>query len=237
MLSLYTFASPPGPCGYLPDRNWSLRYEIVASMTAEEYGERLDAGWRRFGHALFRPECPSCVACRSLRVDVARFRPNQSQKRAWKANLGTVTLTVGEPEVTAEKLELYDRFHAFQVDFKGWPERGPKDAADYADSYVTNPFPSEEWCYRVDGRLVGVGYVDAVPRGLSAIYFFYDPDERSRSLGVFNVQSVIASARQRGMPFAYLGYHVPGCRSLEYKATYRPHELRDADGNWHESVD
>ena len=72
-------------------------------------------------------------------------------------------------------------------DEKGWPDHGPKDPADYADSFVDNPFPTEEWCYYLGDRLVGVGYVDVLPDGLSAIYFFYDPDERDRSLGTFNV--------------------------------------------------
>ena len=51
----------------------SLRYEVVGALTPAEYADRLLAGWRRFGHSLFRPDCPACTACRSLRVDVARL--------------------------------------------------------------------------------------------------------------------------------------------------------------------
>ena len=68
----------------------------------------------------------------------------------------------------------------------------------------------------VDNKLVGVGYVDHLPSvtapqsshripldvvsarasysiagGLSAIYFFYDPEERDRSLGTWNVLCLI----------------------------------------------
>jgi arginine-tRNA-protein transferase len=76
-----------------------------------------------------------------------------------------------------------------------------------------------------------VGYVDALPGALSAIYFYYDPDERRRSLGTFNVLSVLAAAAARGVPYVYLGYYVPGCRSLEYKARFRPYELLEG-GTW-----
>jgi arginine-tRNA-protein transferase len=69
---------------------------------------------------------------------------------------------------------------------------------------------------------------------LSAIYFFYDPDERHRSLGTFNVLNIIESAKQRGIPHVYLGYYVAGCGSMEYKATFRPNQVLGADSEWHD---
>ena len=38
--------------------------------------------------------------------------------------------------------------------------------------------------------------------------------------------------RRRGLPHVYLGYYVAGCRSLAYKAHYRPHEILALDGRW-----
>ncbi|HEX4607832.1 MAG TPA: arginyltransferase, partial [Urbifossiella sp.] len=146
MVSLLTFTAPPNPCGYLPDRRASLEYEVVAEATAAEYLGRMKLGWRRFGHQFFRPACRTCSACRSLRVPVAAFHPDRSQRRAAAANAGT-RLEIGGPAVTAEKLDLYDKFHAFQAGHKGWPDHGPKDAIDYAESFAENPFPTEEWCY------------------------------------------------------------------------------------------
>src|SRR5262245_21950065 len=232
MESLFRFTAPPSPCGYLPDRDWRMEYEIVGRLTPAEYMRRMREGWRRFGHTLFRPRCPGCTACRSLRVVVDRFRPSRSQRRCRQANEGEVELAIGRPRVTGEMLDLYDRYHAFQAEAKGWPEHGPKDAADYRESFVDNPFPVQEWCYRLHGRLVAVGYVDDLPDGLSAIYCYYDPDERGRSLGVWNVLSIIAEAARRKLPHAYLGYCVEGCRSLEYKANYAPNQVLGPDGRW-----
>lgn len=231
MIPLYTFDSPPGPCSYLPGRAASFRNELVRTLTPAEYQVRLLAGWRRFGHVLFRPICRSCRACQSLRVPVAAFRPDRSQRRAVAAN-ADLELTIGEPSVTDEKLDLYDRFHSAQSERVGWTDHGPKDPAEYAASFTHNPLPAEEWQYRLGGGLVGVGYVDVVPAGLSAIYFFHDPDEHKRSLGTFNVLSVIRSAAERGMPHVYLGYYVEGCRSLAYKARFRPNEVVGPDGGW-----
>ncbi|HVL15327.1 MAG TPA: arginyltransferase [Gemmata sp.] len=232
MESLLVYTAPPGPCGYLPDRTSRLTYELVAGLSAREYQERLHAGWRRFGYSLFRPACPHCRACLSLRVPVTTFRPDRSQRRALAANDGEVTLSVGEPAATRANLDLYDRFHRFQQAHKGWPDHGPGDAAGYADAFVDNPIPTQEWSYRLGEKLVGVGYVDRVPDGLSAIYYFHDPAERARSLGTYNVLSIIRLAREWELPYVYLGYFVAGCRSLEYKARFRPNEVLGPDGEW-----
>lgn len=232
MFSLVTYTTPPHKCTYRPDETASLRYDIVGGLTAEEYQIKLMEGWRRFGHSLFRPECPACRKCVSLRIPVDEFRPDRSQRRAWAANERDVRLVVGVPAVTREKLDLYDRFHLAQTLKVGWPLHAPKDAGDYIESFVENPFASEEWCYFLGDRLVGVGYVDRLPLGLSAIYFFHDPAEHRRSLGTFNVLRTIREAATANLPHVYLGFYVAGCRSLEYKTRFRPNEALQPDGSW-----
>ncbi|HVK12440.1 MAG TPA: arginyltransferase [Gemmataceae bacterium] len=231
MISLHQFTTSPSECSYLPDRKASMRYEIVLQASAEDYEERLLSGWRKFGRAVFRPVCKRCRACQSVRVPTATFHPDRSQRRARKAN-PDVEVVVAEPSVTEEKLALYDSFHEYQSAAVGWTEHGPKNPAEYHQSFVDNPFPTEEWQYRLAGRLIGVGYVDVVSAGLSAIYFYYDPAERDRSLGTYNVLRVIESAAARGLPHVYLGYYVAGCRSLEYKARFQPNEVLGPDGEW-----
>ena len=90
----------------------------------------------------------------------------------------------------------------------------------------------EEWTYYVGNRLIAVAYVDAWPQALSAIYCYYDPTEGARSLGTFNILSLLASARERGLPHVYLGTYVAGCRSLEYKRRFRPNEVLRPNGTW-----
>ena len=235
MRSLMRFLAPPGPCSYLPHETWRLEYEVAADLTREDYSERLLSGWRRFGATMFRPRCRTCSACRSLRVPVPHFRPDRSQRRVRKANESLVRLKVGEPSFSAEKLALYDRYHAHQARAKGWALHAARDVEGYANSFLENPFPTQEWCYYLGDRLVGVGYVDDLAVGLSAIYFFHDPDDRQLSLGTWNVLSILAKAASVSLPYVYLGYFVAGCRSMEYKARFRPHELFGVDGIWRSS--
>jgi arginine-tRNA-protein transferase len=232
METLFQFVAPPSQCGYLPDQTWRLHYQLVSELSAAEYQEFMRRGGRRFGRTLFRPRCPHCQACWSLRVLVDRFRPDRSQRRARKLNEGTVRLTIARPSVTPAKLALYDRYHAFQSETKAWPVHPAKDARSYAESFVDNPFPTQEWTYHLGSRLVGVGYVDDLPQALSAIYFFYDPSERHRSLGTWNVLGIIAEAARRGLPHVYLGYYVAGCASMEYKARFGPNQVLGPDGKW-----
>ncbi len=228
MESAIAFITNPARCEYLPDRLSQLRYELAPGLQAMEYLTRLEAGWRRFGPVMFRPECPSCARCQSLRVPVATFRANESQRRAWRKNEGTVTVRLGSPATSRDRLELWAKFHQHGHRTKGWPAETGTDPG----IMLHNPFPTEEWTYYVEDRLVGVGYVDALPGALSAIDFYWDPDERARSLGTFHVLSIIAAAGQRNLAHVYLGYYVEACRSLEYKARFRPTEVLRGAGQW-----
>jgi arginyl-tRNA--protein-N-Asp/Glu arginylyltransferase len=235
MESLFSFVAPPSRCSYLPREIWSLEYEQFLAITPAEYVQRLGEGWRRFGSTLFRPRCSSCNACRSLRVLVDKFEPDRSQRRNRNRNAREIQLRIGPPKVAREKLDLYDRYHAFQAEHKGWPEHPAKDEPSYVESFVDNPFSTKEYCYYFEGRLVGVGYVDDLPGAMSAIYFFYEPQERHRGLGSWHILSLLDQAAARSIPHVYLGYYVADCPSMAYKSRFRPHELLSAAGAWHKS--
>jgi arginine-tRNA-protein transferase len=216
-----TFVSGPSACAYLPDRSARTRYELAFDLTAPEFFHALQAGWRRFGPVMFKPECPSCSMCQSLRVPVAEFRPTASQRRAWNRNRRDVALQITEPTTSEDRIDLFRRFHGHGARTKQWPARDTSDLR----LFISNPFATEEWDYYVGDRLVGVGYVDVLPAALSAIYFCHDPEEHRRGLGTFNILTLIEAARARGLAHFYLGYYVEGCRSLEYKARFTPNEI------------
>ncbi len=226
------FVDRPSRCGYLPDRDWRLEYQVALELDAGEYAERLLRGWRHFGRALFRPRCHGCDACRPIRVDVARFRPDRSQRRARKANQADLRLEVAEPAAGPAQLDLYRRYHAHQAGAKQWPSRRHEGLDEYRETFVDNPFPVQEWRYHLGDALVGVGYVDWLPVGPSAIAFLHDPDHRDRSLGTYNVLALIDHARAAGLPHVYLGYYIAGCASMAYKARFAPNQTLDAGGRW-----
>jgi leucyl-tRNA---protein transferase len=231
METIVRWTGPTGPCHYLSDHMSVTEYVRVATLRPDEYMEFLLDGWRRFGHTLFRQQCFGPGACRSLRVDVPGFRPDRSQRRTRQTNLGAVHLRIGNSVVTPEKLALLDRFHAERSEKRGWTH-DLGDADEYAQTFLSNPFPTQEWCYYLGEALVGVGYVDELPEGLSAIYFVRDPTYGGRSLGTWNVLNLLDRASDLNLPHLYLGYHAEGCPSLQYKARFRPNQTLDLDGVW-----
>jgi len=228
----YSYTANPSQCGYLPSETWQLKYALVRELTADKYWHLINSGWRRFGHVLFRPACPACTACQPIRVLTQEYQPNRSQRRLIKANESTVELKIGAPNLNDEKLTLYMRHHHDHSESKGWPRPSMIGGVEHISSIIDGPFPVEEWCYYIDGKLVSVAYMDALKDGLSGIYFFYDPDYKDKQLGTWILITMITVCAQRGLPYAYLGYFVKGCRSMEYKGHYKPSEILYPDGTW-----
>lgn len=223
------FSSNLSTCPYLRDRPCQMVMRTVEAASAREHGALLEAGVRHFGRLYFRPSCPGCEECVSIRVPVARFRPSKSQRRVLARN-ADLDLEVGDPRVDEERLDLFRRFHADREARRGWKPVGA-DGDAYEQMLVTGPARVHEFRYRLGGRLVAVGYADESAGALSSIYGFWDPEHRRRSLGTFDVLSEIQTARTLGLEHLYLGYCVAGCMSLEYKRSFRPFELL-AGGRW-----
>lgn len=220
-------------CSYLPEQRSLTRYRIVEGCTPETYQRMLERGWRRFGPLFFRPMCVACQECRSLRVEVDSFEPNRSMRRTLKRN-EDLRVIVQQPTVTREHMQLYDRYHADMAGRKGWTLR-QSDPIDYLLTFVEGHRTfGHEMLFFVERRLVLVTLVDILPRAISAVYTYYDPDERQRSLGVYSILRQIELARSRQVPYLYLGYRVEGNASMRYKARYRPHQLLEGRPEFNE---
>ena len=80
--NLRLFQSAPHPCGYWPDREArDLVLDPRDPRLPELYPMALRWGFRRSGDIVYRPSCNGCRACVPVRVPVADFAPNRSQRR------------------------------------------------------------------------------------------------------------------------------------------------------------
>lgn len=227
-MSLPLLRGEDHPCPYLPNRTASALYWLGGAPTPTKYQDLMDAGFRRSGDVVYRPACRGCSACVPLRVPVARFVPSRSQRRALRRNTD-VEMTVSEPRLDDERFELFLRYQDSQHDGTMITSR-----AGYEHFLVAGFAGAVEMSYRVAGRLVGVGIVDMTDRALSSVYFYFDPNERRRSLGVYSILQEIELCRSRSLSHWYAGFYVADCRKMTYKADYRPHEFLHADGVWRE---
>ena len=225
-MDLVRFTTPPRPCSYLDYETAALEYRVPMLLDESNFSELLRRGWRRFGQYVFRPQCPACSKCRSIRVPLATFRPTKSQRKALARN-EHVEVFVGPPNVTDEHIELYNAYHEDMTSRRGWP-RNRTSEGDYYQSYIGGHFDFAcEFQYRSEGRLIGVSLVDVVACGTSSVYFYHAPEWRSLSPGTFSILQEIEYARSLNLPHLYLGYWIQENVSMDYKANFRPHELLD----------
>lgn len=224
VLDLYRAVEPERECSYLPLETAALEYRIAQELSGEQFAQLLRRGWRRFGNYLFRPQCPACRKCRSLRVVVNQFRPSKSERRTIRRN-DDVEVLVMEPQVTDRHVELYNAWHEDMTQRRGWVP-SVTTPEDYANTFIGWGYDfAREFQYRRDGRLIGVGLVDETPAGLSSIYFYHDPAWRSLGPGTFSALCELHYARQLNLPHLYMGYWISECPSVAYKSRFEPHEI------------
>ena len=219
-------------CPYLPGQVARLPLRMPSRpLTPDELDTRLELGERRSGRMVYRTQCPSCSACEPLRVSVPRFTPTPSQRRTWRRNTESVRIEVGTPDLSEERLALYNRHKQERGLARSDEPLGP---IGYRAWLVDSCVDSRELRYYVGDKLVGVSILDVGRTSASSVYHYFDPDEGRRSLGVYSVLREIAWCAEAGIDWYYLGLYVRDCTHLAYKASYNPHQRRIA-GVWTEA--
>lgn len=195
-------------------------------LAPAKYLRLMDAGFRRSGDVVYRPVCDGCRECVPIRVLVEEFRASRSQRRVLKRNMD-VRVHTGPPEMTDAKHRLFVEYLREQHDGSMSDKR-----EDFEEFLYRSSTQTLEMTYHIDDRLVAVGIVDVCPTALSSVYFFFDPVESRRSLGIFGGLCEIAECRRRGLTYWYLGYYVRDCRRMNYKSNFQPYELLDPAEGW-----
>jgi leucyl-tRNA---protein transferase len=224
MRELLRIVEDPRQCPYLPHQDAMLEVRLLTDLTPEEYGELMKRGYRRFGLQVFRPVCEDCSECKSMRVPLRDFRFTRSHRRVLRAN-SHIRAELHTAFATEEHVELFNRYHEFMSDHRGWQLQEVTLDSYYRDFVAGGGESGKQWLYFDDERLVGVALMDEAPGAISLVYCFYDPDWRDLSPGTFSILTQLGYAQRRGLDYAYFGYWVEGCQSLTYKSRYRPHEI------------
>jgi arginine-tRNA-protein transferase len=217
---------PESPCPYLPDLLWRNEAYLVEALDEPTYERLMDYGFRRSGRVVYRPRCRACQACKPVRVVTRTFRRTRSLRRMWAKN-HDLRVSVAQPRITAEKYTLYSRYlEARHDDAMG------RSFESFEGFLYDSPIRTLEFCYYLDGRLVGVSIADVCPTGLSSVYMYSEPALARRSLGTFSVLWEIDWCREMSLTYYYLGYYVEGSRTMSYKARFRPNEILAEAGRW-----
>ncbi len=224
------FSTLENECVYGTGNRMKMRYKYIKDASLQINSNLVQNGWRRFGNYFSCPDCDKCSECQSLKIDVKNFTLSKSQRRVYKKNKDTLVL-VRTPSVTKEHLELYKKYHDYKHDKNNW-DKTEISLSTYQDLYIAgHSFYGKEILYFINGKLVGVDLVDFLEDGISAIYFYYDPDFLHLSLGKYSLLKQIDFAKELNLDWIYLGYAVKGCKSLNYKFDYKPHKILQNNPN------
>lgn len=215
-------------CPYIEGRKFRQRYSILSDLDGEEVDYLLLNGWRHFGNYFFMPNCRECSACTPIRTLVTEFKPSKSQRKNFNKNNTLITVEFSPLFFSDEIFNLYTK-HS-RVKFGQETSMDEFKSSFFSDALSGN---SRLSLFRIDGKLIGVGFIDITATGLSSIYFCYDTDYSSYGLGVFSVLKEIEYAAELGKQYYYLGYYIEENSSMEYKNRYTPYEtLLWEEGQW-----
>ena len=210
-------------CGYWADREArDLVLDPRDPRLPQLYPMALDWGFRRSGDIVYRPSCAGCQACVAVRVPVASFRPDRSQRRCLKRN-ADVDARIVAPLRTAEHLALYRKYLTTRHRGGGMDDHG---APEFEQFLIGSWNQGRFLELREHGshRLLAVAVTDLVDAALSAVYTFYDPDAAARGLGTLAVLKQLEWAARDGRSHLYLGYWIAGHAKMDYKRRFQPLE-------------
>jgi arginine-tRNA-protein transferase len=209
-------------CSYIENSTQTTHYKIIDNSSSFATQELIERGYRRFGKMYFRPICSTCQECQSIKIDVQNYKFSKSQRRVMR-KASHIQSFIQSPSMTQQHLDLFDKYHLYMRDKKGWSYE-KTTAQRYYQSFVDG---AEDFGYEIlyfdNTKLIGVDLIDILDDGISSIYFYYDPDYSQLSLGKLSLLIQINLAKKESKRWIYLGYYVKGCGSLEYKANYKPY--------------
>lgn len=191
-------------------------------------------GFRRSQDIAYRPSCEDCTECKSVRIPVALFKPNRTQRRLINMNVDLIA-TQRPNKANREHYDLLSQYLQHRHTDGGMANM---TFDDYVNMVECSPIQTSLIEYRLPaplgetGKLVAVTLTDMMSDSLSMVYSFFTIDEafQKRSLGTYIILDHIARARLMGLGHVYLGYWVKNSPKMAYKKNFTPLEILESDG-------
>ncbi len=225
---LQFYLTAPYPCSYLPGLQARSQVATPAFLiNTPLYSDLVRHGFRRSSTYIYRPRCDTCNACVQMRVLARQFKPDRTQRRAWKQH--------ADLKATLHPLQDRDEYYELYLRYQRARHRNGGMDNDDRDAYRTFLLQSHIDTLLVEFReqetLRMVSVIDLLSDGLSSVYTFFDPDMPRARYGVYNVLWQIELCRKLELDYVYLGYWIGESPKMSYKIRYQPAEGLQ-NGTW-----
>ncbi|WP_205342158.1 arginyltransferase [Denitrificimonas caeni] len=221
MKTLQLYLGQEHPCSYLAERNaGSIFIDPREAVTAELYSQLIEQGFRRSATHIYRPYCGACTACISARIPVQAFQPTAAQQKIMRRN-SDLSVQAASSEFREEHYQLYQNYiEQRHADGDMYPP-----STEQFQSFLCSDLEFVRFYeFRANDELLAVAVTDVLPTGLSAMYTFFSPEDKRRSLGRYAILWQIQESLRLGLPYVYLGYWIKDCQKMNYKTQYQPLE-------------
>ena len=96
-------------CSYLDNKEQTTHYKVIEECSTTHCQNLIERGYRRFGKMYFRPICPTCQECQSIKIDVENFNFSSSQKRVLR-KASHIKTYIQRPSLTKQHLKLFKKY-------------------------------------------------------------------------------------------------------------------------------
>jgi arginyl-tRNA--protein-N-Asp/Glu arginylyltransferase len=173
------YATPPHQCSYLPEQQAiTLFADPLFPKNMRIYSALMNYGFRRSGSHLYIPKCENCSACISIRIPVDKFIPTKAQNRILNKNKNLI-IKETPAEFNYEHFKLYKKYISMRHAGGGMDNPTPEN---YMEFLTTKWSDTVFFEIKIDNKLVAIAVTDILHDAFSAVYTFFDPDLKSRSL-------------------------------------------------------
>ena len=219
---LQLYITTESPCGYYTDRmSTNLVPDPGLTLNMPIYNQLIQHGFRRSGKHCYRPHCQECQACIACRIPVNSFTLNRSQQRCLNSNKN-LDLIIADAGFSEEYFDLYGRYLNSRHGDGSMANPAKEDFKQFLYCDWSNTRFLE---LRLNTQLVAVAVSDIVSNGISAVYSFFDPELKNRSLGTFCILKQIDYAKELELEYVYLGYWIENHHKMHYKNNFKPLQL------------
>ena len=216
------YVLPETPCPYMVGRfERKLMTEIAGASSKARYDLLTRAGFRRSHRFAYRPACQDCSACIPVRISTLDFKTSESFNRVWRTNRDLLAIE----RAAVAMQEHYALFKSYLRARHRDGEMAIMGPDDFRSMVEESDLDTQLIEFRRSDRsLLGGLLLDWVSDGASAVYSYFAPAEKKRSLGTYMILWLVEEARKRGLPYVYLGYWIDDCQKMNYKTRFQPTE-------------